>query len=267
VPVQVSGLTSAVRAISASSANTCALTSAGGMRCWGSNVEGQLGDGSMNSSGLPVTPVGLNSGVMAIGQGAGTTCASVAAGVRCWGDNLWGAVGDGTNTDRSTPVAVSGLSAPALELSGHLHTCALTANRSLQCWGYAGSGQLGNLNSSARNTPGDVYGVDGGVQHVSTNYWGTCAVFTSGELKCWGGGSFGQLGVGDLNSRSIPDTVVGLGSGVREVAAGERHTCARLTTGAIKCWGALPATIAAAYVGQLGHGMDAGSSVPIDVPF
>ncbi|MGB2297313.1 MAG: RCC1 domain-containing protein, partial [Poseidonia sp.] len=80
----------------------------------------------------------------------------------------------------------------------------------------------------------------------------TCAILDNGEVKCWGGDSYGQLGNGPTitaNQGSPSSTSVDLGTGRTAVAisAGNHHTCAILDNGDMKCWGG-------DYRGQLGDG-------------
>jgi hypothetical protein len=80
---------------------------AGGAKCWGYNVGGQLGDGTTVARYTPVEVSGLGSGVAAIAVGVDYSCAlTTAGGVKCWGYNHEGQLGDGTAVDRYTPVNV-----------------------------------------------------------------------------------------------------------------------------------------------------------------
>ena len=140
LPGAASGLPAgegAVTAIAAGQHHTCAVLGAGhggGLRCWGWNTSGQLGNGTTTNRSTPVVVGGLPIGggaVAAIATGDLHSCAVIDAaggGARCWGSNAYGRLGDGTTTDRFAPVAVSGLPAGvAAVTAGVDHSCALTA--------------------------------------------------------------------------------------------------------------------------------------------
>jgi alpha-tubulin suppressor-like RCC1 family protein len=143
-PVAVVGLASGVATVSAGSSHTCAVTTAGAAKCWGSNGFGKLGDGSGADSPVPVSVVGLASGVASIRASEDHTCAATSDGsAKCWGYNEWGELGNGTKTTSVTPVQVARLSSGVKAITaGYNHSCAVIATGA-KCWGNNYSGELG----------------------------------------------------------------------------------------------------------------------------
>src|SRR3990170_1630744 len=209
------------------------------------------------SSSPPVSPA-----ITAIAAGRDHTCALTSdGGVKCWGSNGSGQLGNGTTTDSSNPVDVSGLaSGIAAIAAGAFHTCALESGGGVKCWGANYSGQLGALSPTVSNVPVDVSGLTSGVSAIAAGEIHTCALTSGGGVKCWGNGTYGQLGNGTTTDSSVPVDVSGLAGGVSAVDAGGSNTCAAYLGGGVKCWGDN-------YLGQLGTRTRCmSSSVPVDVP-
>jgi alpha-tubulin suppressor-like RCC1 family protein len=155
----------------------CARLDDGTARCWGSNAEGQLGDGSTTASAVPVVVAGV-SDVAHVAVGETHACALLVDGrVLCWGDNAHGALGDGTllGTDcarAATPPgpagggtpppsaptcrphaqAVPGIAGAQALAAGGDASCVRLGDGSLTCWGASQYG-LGDGTSTARLTP------------------------------------------------------------------------------------------------------------------
>ena len=258
--VDVAGLTSGAAAVSIFRDHTCGLMDAGGVRCWGWNIQGQLGDGTVVDRIIPVDVEGLASGVGAVSAGGSHTCALMEPGtVKCWGFNASGQLGTGDEVNASTPVDVDGLSgdASALSAGGH-HTCALLAGGGIVCWGENSNGQVGDGSTQDRPNPVAVIGLPLGNRAVSAGLSHTCAILATGGVRCWGDNSSGQLGNGTTESSGSPVQVEGLATGVAAISAGFNHTCALLTGSEIKCWGSND-------YGQLGDATTESSEVPVNV--
>ncbi|PKO19145.1 MAG: hypothetical protein CVU39_00920 [Chloroflexi bacterium HGW-Chloroflexi-10] len=259
-PIPSTSLTSGVRAIAVGDGNSCALTSSGGVKCWGSNTNGEVGNGTTSTVQSPVSVSGLTSGVIAIGEGSSHSCALTSSGgVKCWGDNTYGQLGNGSTTDSSIPTNVSGLSSGvvAISLTGN-YSCALLGSGGVKCWGRNNYGQLGNGTTSDNTTPVSVTGLNSDAISVSAGSIHTCALMRDGSVKCWGRNISGQLGVGSTTDSSVPVNVSGLSGGVTTIGAGGASSCAFMTSGGLKCWGDNT-------YGQLGDGTTINRYTPVDV--
>ena len=157
-PVQVSGLTTGVARVAVGNLTSCALTTTGGVLCWGFNSYGQVGDGTTASPRMtPVAVSSLSSGVTTISVGYAHACAVTNGGaLLCWGANGYGQLGDGTNTNRSSPVLTGSLSSGVSGIAtGNGHACALTAEGP-KCWGRNDTGQLGDNSTTHKTSPVNV---------------------------------------------------------------------------------------------------------------
>ncbi|MEA3335715.1 MAG: RCC1 repeat-containing protein [Chloroflexota bacterium] len=265
VPVDVSSLFSGVRSVAAGRNFTCALLQNGGVKCWGGNNFGQLGngDGSYSYSYAPEDVVGLTSGVASIGTGAYHTCAVLETGaVKCWGYNFYGQVGTGSDTTNryNTPQQVVGLNSGAQGVGGgDEHSCALMDNGGVKCWGWNEHGQIGDGSWANRLTPRNVVGLSQDVTAIGIGGNQSCGILDNGALVCWGDNTYGQLGNNDLDDSNRPVDVEGLSNGVVSVAAGGDHACAVTSPpGKTWCWGYN-------FYGQLGIGNTLDKHLPFAV--
>lgn len=209
-PVDVSGLASGIQQITAGFSHVCALTDAGGVKCWGYNQFGQLGDNSTTSRSTPVAVSGLDSGVQSVHAGFDHTCAlMISGGLKCWGKNGSGRLGDGTTEQRLVPVDVTGLPGGVLAVApGNLHTCAIIKGGSVWCWGHGGTGQLGTEALKMSPVPVQNQFLTGGVVHIVSGSHHICIILGNGGSRCWGHNGSGQCGNTGLNNSFSPGVVL-----------------------------------------------------------
>lgn len=264
-PLAVGDVTDAV-SIAAGGSHTCVLRATSAASCWGSNASGQLGSGSTAAySSVPVQVAG-GAVYQAIVAGDAHTCAVRTDGfMACWGASNTHQLGTGTSSasPTATPQVLSSMPKTTGLAAGGNHTCGLTKGGAIKCWGSRVYGQVGDGTSSTtpRSTPYGVTGLSAvGAIDVAAGADHSCAVTAYGKVKCWGLGSSGQLGNGSFSATPVvrPTDVVGISDAV-EVVAGDFHTCARLASGLVKCWGANGS-------GQLGNGT-ANSAVPLAITY
>jgi alpha-tubulin suppressor-like RCC1 family protein len=263
-PVFVTGLVEVV-AVSAGTFHTCAATARGRAWCWGDNGFMKLGDGTSEFRPSPVlvkTETGFLGGVIGVGAGGAHTCALLAGGnVHCWGQNYDGQIGNGSapyaEPSVSVPTAAQGASGTPLTgivalAVGGSNTCAVLASGRARCWGSNAIGQLGT-NQTAQELPSastaqavSNFSVGAKAIALSSGQLHTCALIGTGKVKCWGMNDRGQLGNGQINSiaplgNATPGEVVAV-SGAVALDSGGDLSCAVLSNGRVKCWGAAKAT-------------------------
>ena len=279
VAVNTSGVLAGktIKQISAGENHTCAIASDNRAYCWGSNKNGQLGNGSTADSNVPVA-VNM-SGALAgktikqMSVEFSTSCV-VASDNRayCWGSNKNGQLGNGSTADSRVPVAVntSGvLVGKTIKevTTGGFHTCALDTSSKMYCWGLNSSGRLGGgLTSILSNVPVAVNmsGALAGktIKQMSVEFSTSCVVASDNRAYCWGSNKNGQLGNGSTADSRVPVAVnmsgALVGKTIKQILAGGDHGCVVASDDKMYCWGLNNN-------GELGNNSSVNSSVPVAV--
>jgi alpha-tubulin suppressor-like RCC1 family protein len=141
--------------ISAQENNTCAITSANKLKCWGVNTSGQVGIGT---TGGNITAPTLVDGAVDYKQvqvGNYHSCAITSADqLKCWGSNSNGRLGDGTTTGSlNTPKLIDGANTYKKVYAGGSYTCGLRMNGDLYCWGHNNRGRTGDGTMIEKHIP------------------------------------------------------------------------------------------------------------------
>lgn len=241
----------------------CAVTEDGALWCWGSNVAGQLGDGTSGVGTEATTPRRAGSAIdwIHVGMGDEHACGVRASGsLWCWGDNEDGQLGTGDQIDLASParVDVPGVWARVMGASGGDHTCALKDDGSGWCMGQNNYGQLGLgdlVNRSVLTLVDDIP-----ARALATGHRSTCAIPSDGSLWCWGENTRGQLGLGTSGAGTDANSPqrVALDADWTAIAAGDSHACGVRAGGELYCWGYNSDA-------QLGIGSTTSTSVPTRV--
>jgi len=249
-------------ALAAGEEHVCALLDNATVKCWGDNVEGQLGQGDQEDRGDDPDEMGDN--LAAIDLGAGRTAVAIGSGyrhscallddatVKCWGRSSYGQLGQGDEEDRGDDPDEMGDNLPAIDLgtgrtavaigTGADHICALLDDATVKCWGDNGQGQLGQ-DGTDRNDRGDDPGemgdnlaaVDLGIGRtasaISVGGEYTCVILGDTKALCWGRNRYGQLGQGDNARRGGTASPI-FASAAQAASLGTGRTATAISTGA-----------------------------------
>jgi alpha-tubulin suppressor-like RCC1 family protein len=191
--------------------------------------------------------------------------------VYCWGRNSLGQLGYNRTDNLGDGEAVTAFGFVTLGdlatriAAGGNHTCAVLQSGAVRCWGNNGAGQLGRGNTAAIGDNETVYsagnldlGAGVTVRDLALGNAHTCALLTTGAVRCWGFNAFGQLGYGNSANQGDNEPIntlanVSLTGTVRKLVAGYYHTCALTDAGTLRCWGYNGE-------GQLGQPLSSGSA-------
>jgi alpha-tubulin suppressor-like RCC1 family protein len=243
-------------------AHTLVLLADGTVSAWGSNDDGQLGDGTTSGRLAPIAVPGLTE-VSAITAGGTHSLALLANGtVWTWGDNgLRGPTERDTSerNDRTAitaPAPVPGLVDVTAISAGNFHSLALLRAGTVRAWGWNAFGQLGDGTTDDRATPVTVSGLTDAVAIAAGDRF-SLALRRNGQVTTWGANERGQLGNGTFDDQPLPVDVLDL-TEVTAVSTSVQHSLALLADGAVMAWGWNAD-------GQLGDGTTDDQAVPIEV--
>lgn len=257
-----------VAKVAAGDQHSCALFHDGRLRCWGSNNYGKLGYGNLEAIGDDETPasvgdVDVGATVLDVACGREHTCVVVEGGaVRCWGLNNRGqlgipgptyALGDVIGDDpeelpSSLPDVNLGGQAVAITASSW-STFVLLDDGTVRCFGQNASfGTCGYGTDEFAVGDDEHPAIEGPIElgapaiQIDAHGDHACAVLDDGDVRCWGFNSEGALGLGHLDTigdDELPTSAPALSfdTPVVEVQTALRHTCVRLESGEVKCWG------------------------------
>ena len=268
--------------IKAGEVHTCALLDTKRLRCWGSNISGQLGYGNDTTVGATITPaeagdVDVGGDVVDFSLGGNHTCAVLSDGsARCWGGcsaldsatqarkalglcgnpELEANIGD---DEKASAAPLLDVGAKVLKVAaGDSHTCLLIEGNKVRCFGAGSWGRLGYGDSNdIVDHPKNIADVDLGSEvpvDLVAGQNNTCARFQSNKVLCWGAGNLGVTAnagkhLGDNELPSSKGSIDLGGANVNQLAISPvgNHVCALLDSKKVRCWGS-------GSTGKLGYG-------------
>lgn len=239
--------------------HSCALDSAGVVRCWGENNYRQSGQAEYDHVSLPTVVAGGRS-FADISAGVYTTCGTSSSGIHCWGRLDWM-----SRSTSATPVQITSYGGYRNPTVGQYHACAVAlisdTSREVDCWGLNRFGEIGvplqAPPGQGPNFPIVMSSMPVLASRVAANTSYTCSDQTNGLVYCFGDNGWGALGNGNYGS-TWQAQLVGGGMQLSGTVTGRNHACALDPQGRAWCWGN-------GNNGELGHGAFGVTNWPIAV--
>lgn len=242
--------------LEAGALHTVAIKTDGTLWAWGSNIKGQLGDGTVDHFNEPVN-IDTSTNWQEIATGALNSLALKSDGTLwAWGYNQDGQLGDGTNVDKYSPVQIGNATDWQNLNADYANVLAMKTDGTLWGWGWNNNGQIGDGTFENRNSPVQI-GTDSDWQVMDLGLNFSLAIKTDGTLWGWGSNYWGQLG-GSTNDGSNIPMLVNSDSTWQSIAAGNYHALGIKTDGSLWAWGRNN-------YGQLGIGNYNNKNIPTQI--
>lgn len=181
MPVEVvdrAGLALSAAGLGAGATHSCDVGQNATLQCWGSDVDGELGDGMTAATSLPSAAAALGAHVVSVAGGLHFGCALGDDGqVSCFGANDAGQAGQAPGASVAVPTAVPGVELATAVAAAASQACARRAGGDLVCWGN------GAAPATVRSSVGPIAVGAGDV--CSARAGGVdCATFGDPHLAC-----------------------------------------------------------------------------------
>lgn len=229
-------LSANITKIEAGIEHNIALDDSGHVYVWGSNIYGQLGDGTNEDKCTPIMLESIYNIEDVIAGYNHTIFIKNNDGIYMCGNNEYGQLGIGTTENSKLPIKISSQYEP-ISISGGLgHTVEVDKEGNIYVWGLNSSRQLGDsdnipIDNSLR--PAEVCGLEN-IVSVENGLYHSLALDRDGTVWSWGHNSHNQLGDGTTIDRDKPQKII---YDVKSISAGYYHSVALKNDGTVWAWG------------------------------
>jgi uncharacterized repeat protein (TIGR02543 family) len=259
---------------------SAALSNSGRVFMWGSNMIGQLGDGTQIDRNTPIEitsrfGMSFDDKIISLSLGGIFTAAlSFRGRVFTWGYNNNAQLGDGTIIDKFTPREItqrfplSNDETITMITTGGSHSGALSSKGRVFTWGNNSSGQLGNGTTFIDSSPREITSrfnleTENSIKLINFGASSSMALSELGRVYAWGNNENGQLGDGTTINRSTPKEITSyfgplLQDKISMIVTKSNSSSALSSNGKVFFWGEND-------YGQIGNGTNFNSNLPIDI--